>query len=65
MLKNGIVLVKFETTIGKYDFAQGGIYHFDNKPFIVKAWSPDMEFMRDELHSVPVWVKLPCVDFKY
>jgi len=65
MLQNGIVIVKFEITTGKDDVVQGGIYHFDNKPFIVKAWSPEMEFTRDELHSVPIWVKLPGLDFKY
>lgn len=43
----------------------GGIYHFDNKPFIVKAWTPDMEFTREELLTVLIWVKLPGLDFKY
>lgn len=37
MLKNGIVLVRFDTELGKNDVVQGSIYHFDNKPFIVKA----------------------------
>lgn len=46
MMKNGIVLVRFDITIGKKEGIQGGIYLFDNKPFIVKAWSPDMEFTR-------------------
>lgn len=44
MLKNGIVLVRFDSGMGKEEVLQGGIYHFDNKPLIVKAWSPDMEF---------------------
>lgn len=41
MLKNGVILVHFDTENGKNEAIQGGIYHFDNKPFIVKAWSPD------------------------
>lgn len=65
MLKNGIVLVRFDTEIGENKVIQGGIYHFDNKPFIVKAWTADMEFTRDELYTVPIWVKLPGLDFKY
>lgn len=65
MLKNGIVLVRFDTELGKNEVLQGGIYHFDNKPFIVKSWSPDMEFTRDELYTVPIWVKLLGLDFKY
>ncbi|XP_015168553.1 uncharacterized protein [Solanum tuberosum] len=51
--------------MGKEEVLQGGIYHFDNKPLIVKAWSPDMEFTREELYTVPIWVKLPGLDFKY
>ncbi|XP_019263375.1 PREDICTED: uncharacterized protein LOC109241110 [Nicotiana attenuata] len=65
MLRNGIVLVRFDTELGKNEVMQGGIYHFDNKPFTVKAWSPDMEFTREELYTVTIWVKLPGLDFKY
>ncbi|KAH0652507.1 hypothetical protein KY289_030185 [Solanum tuberosum] len=62
MLKNGIVLVRFDSGMGKDEVLQGGIYHFDNKPLIVKAWSPDMEFTREELYTVPIWVKLLGLD---
>ncbi|KAH0652597.1 hypothetical protein KY289_030275 [Solanum tuberosum] len=65
MLKNGIVIVRFDTKVGKQEVLQGGIYHFDNKPFIVKAWNPDMEFTREELRTVPIWIKLSGLDFKY
>lgn len=44
---------------------QGGIYHFDDKPFIVKAWDPETEFTRGELYSIPIWIKFPGLDFKY
>lgn len=37
MLKNGIILVRFDSAEGKNEVIQGGIYHFDNKPLIVKA----------------------------
>lgn len=54
MLKNGVILVRFDIEVGKNEVIEGGIYHFDNKPFIVKAWSPDMEFTRDEINTVPI-----------
>lgn len=44
---------------------QGGIYHFDNKPFIITAWSPELEFTKEELLTVPILVKFPGLDFKY
>lgn len=43
----------------------GGIYNFDSKPFIVKAWTPEMEFSRQELYTVSIWVNFPCLDFKF
>lgn len=54
MLKNGIILVRFDTIVGKNDAIQGGIYHFDNKPFIVKAWELEIKFTRDELNTIPI-----------
>lgn len=53
MLKNGIVLVRFDTSIGKNEVLRGGIYHFDNKPFF-KAWHKHMDFTREELYTVPI-----------
>nr|XP_009601039.1 uncharacterized protein LOC104096382 [Nicotiana tomentosiformis] len=65
MLKNGVILVRFDTIVWKNDVIQDGIYHFDNKPFIVKSWNPEMEFTRDELNTVPIWIRFPGLDFKY
>ena len=44
---------------------EGGIYFFDNKPFIVKAWNSYMEFTREELLIVPIRVMFWGLDFKY
>lgn len=54
MMKNEVVLVRFDTVEGQNEVVQGGIFHFDNKPFIVKAWSLEKEFTRDEIHKVPI-----------
>uniref|UniRef100_A0A3Q7IE72 Uncharacterized protein n=1 Tax=Solanum lycopersicum TaxID=4081 RepID=A0A3Q7IE72_SOLLC len=63
MLKNEILLMRFENENGKNEIIQGGICLFDNKPFIVKASNKDMEFSREELLTVPIWVKLPGPNF--
>ncbi|XP_070023391.1 uncharacterized protein [Nicotiana sylvestris] len=59
ILKNGIVLVRFDTEMGKTEVVQGRIYHFDNKTFIMKTWNPSMEFNMEGLYFVPICVKLP------
>lgn len=51
--------------MGKDAVIVEGIYHFDDKSFIIKAWCPDMEFTREELLTIPIWVKFPGLDFKY
>ncbi|CAN4113882.1 unnamed protein product [Withania somnifera] len=51
--------------MGKNEVLQAGIFHFDSKSFIVKAWNPEIDFSREELHTVPLWIKLPSLDFKY
>ncbi|KAH0640651.1 hypothetical protein KY285_037237 [Solanum tuberosum] len=53
------------TNQGQNEVIQAGIYHFYSKPFIVKAWHADMDFSLEELHTVPIWIKLPGLDFKY
>nr|XP_016478301.1 PREDICTED: uncharacterized protein LOC107799673 [Nicotiana tabacum] len=65
MLKNGIVVVRFDTEAGKTEVIQEGIFHFDNNPLIVKAWNVEMDFSKDELSTVPIWVRLPGLEFKY
>ncbi|KAF3622172.1 Low affinity sulfate transporter 3 [Capsicum annuum] len=46
------------------EVVQGCMFHFDNKSFIVKAWSLEIEFTRDEVHIVPIWIRLSGFDFK-
>lgn len=58
-------MVRFETEVEKQEVIQGGIYHFDNKPFIVKAWTPELEFIREEFLIIQIWIKFPGRDFKY
>lgn len=36
VLKNGVIVVRFETIINKYEVLHCDIYHLDDKPFIVK-----------------------------
>lgn len=58
-------MVRFETVVGKQEAIQGSIYHFDNKPLIVKEWSLHLEFTREKPLTVPIWIKFPRLNFKY
>lgn len=43
----------------------GGFNFFDQKPLITKLWDPDMIVDKDDVVSVPIWIKLPQLPFKY
>ena len=42
-----------------------GTYHFDSKPFLVKAWNPNMDLYTEKIESLPIWVQLPDLELKY
>lgn len=61
MLWNGKLLVWFDDVEGKKVVIEGGLYHFDNKPFTMKAWYLYMEFTKEKLLTIPIWVKFPVM----
>lgn len=65
MMKNGILLIRFNTEEGKEEVLDEGIYHLNSKPLIVRAWTPKMDFSKDELWFVPIWIKMSGLEFKY
>ncbi|KAJ8436063.1 hypothetical protein Cgig2_000359 [Carnegiea gigantea] len=65
LIKRGLYLVRFTSLQDAMTVAQRGIYHFDHKPFIVKAWNPELEINVDPIASLPMWIQLPELDIKY
>ncbi|PHU02964.1 hypothetical protein BC332_28215 [Capsicum chinense] len=49
--------IEFNSEEGNAEVLQGGIYHSDNKALIVKEWVREMDFSKEELFLVPIWVK--------
>lgn len=35
-----------------------GHFIFDKKPFILKAWSPDVDLKKEDLKTLHVWMQL-------
>ena len=33
-------------------------WHMANRPLVLKRWQPNMQFLKDDLARVPVWVRL-------
>ncbi|XP_020702249.1 uncharacterized protein LOC110113881 [Dendrobium catenatum] len=57
-LTDGFFLIKF-TNQEDYDLVwSGGPWFLLGKPFILQKWSPKFQPKRDELSSIPIWVKI-------
>jgi len=54
--RKGLCLVRFGAMADKDEVLKKGIYYFDHKPFIVKAWSENLDLDTDTIRSLPIWV---------
>ncbi|XP_074289092.1 uncharacterized protein LOC141614232 [Silene latifolia] len=64
-MPNGIFLVRFKTMKMKEKVLSSGHYLFDNKPMIVKSWEKDLEMKKDDVKSVPAWIKIHKLSLKF
>ncbi|XP_074309059.1 uncharacterized protein LOC141643690 [Silene latifolia] len=64
-LPNGLFVVRF----GKAEHLQlvlnNGMFLFDGKPPILRAWDPNDRISKVKVKSVPIWVKLVGLDLKF
>lgn len=63
MLRNGVILVRFNSIDTRDKVLVQGVYQFDKKRLIVKSWHKD--FQKEKINQVPVLVRLPDLDLKY
>ncbi|KAL2901613.1 Chloroplast envelope membrane protein [Bienertia sinuspersici] len=63
-LPKGMYLIRLNTMENRDKILQHEKPFFDSKPMIVKPWSEDMDFMKDEIKTIPIWMQV-SVDFKY
>ncbi|XP_074266555.1 uncharacterized protein LOC141589831 [Silene latifolia] len=64
-LPNGVFLVRFKSLAARTTLLKQGHFMFDNKPLIVKPWTPEIELVKHVVQSVPVWVKLHKLPLKF
>ncbi|XP_074283201.1 uncharacterized protein LOC141607750 [Silene latifolia] len=44
---------------------QAGHFMFDNKPLIVRAWTEETEFIKEDVKNVPTWVRIKALPLKF
>uniref|UniRef100_A0A803Q7Z2 DUF4283 domain-containing protein n=1 Tax=Cannabis sativa TaxID=3483 RepID=A0A803Q7Z2_CANSA len=43
----------------------GGYTFFNKRPVIMKAWHPDLNFRKEDIRKVPIWIQLENLDLKH
>ncbi|XP_074282714.1 uncharacterized protein LOC141607254 [Silene latifolia] len=64
-LANGICVVRFKDVASKQTVLRSGPIFFDNKPLVVKDWTPDTKMVKSELEIVPIWIRFYGLDLKF
>ncbi|KAJ8427400.1 hypothetical protein Cgig2_027950 [Carnegiea gigantea] len=65
LVRKDVYMVRFLNEKDKLEVIHKGLYYFDNKPFLVKQWNPELNINTNSLTSLPVWVQFPELDIKY
>ncbi|XP_074266687.1 uncharacterized protein LOC141589967 [Silene latifolia] len=64
-LPNGIFIARFKSVKDQQQVLKEGHLMFDNKPVIIREWTPSAELVKQEITSLPIWVKLYDLDLKF
>ncbi|XP_060968421.1 uncharacterized protein LOC115723622 [Cannabis sativa] len=56
---------KFTTSEDRDSVLNGGYTFFNKRPMIMKAWHPDLNFRKEDIRKVPIWIQLENLDLKY
>ena len=62
--ENGFFLVKFKESQDCNSVLKNGPYFYNGKLIIMRKLSDSLKMDRDLLMSMPIWVRLPCVNLK-
>lgn len=57
LIKKGVYLVRF-SAMDSRDRVLNGHYFSEKKPLIVKPWTHEMNFEKEEIKTLPIWVQL-------
>ena len=61
----GIFLVRFHSVEDRDMVLNGGFLFFNNRPVIMKPWDQEMNFQKNDIRRVPIWIQLENLELKY
>ncbi|KAL9243880.1 hypothetical protein vseg_017717 [Gypsophila vaccaria] len=64
-MPTGVFLVRFKSKEMQEKVLNAGYYMFDNKPVIIKPWQEDVDLEKEEVKTVPAWIRLHKLPIQY
>ncbi|KAL9236026.1 hypothetical protein vseg_010739 [Gypsophila vaccaria] len=64
-MPTGVFLVRFKSKEIQEKVLNAGYYMFDNKPVIIKPWQEDVDLEKEEVKTVPAWIRLHKLSIQY
>ncbi|XP_074283243.1 uncharacterized protein LOC141607794 [Silene latifolia] len=64
-LPNGLFVVRFAKLEHQKLVLAQGMFLFDGKPIILRAWDPNVKISKVSVATVPIWAKLVGLDLKF
>ncbi|XP_009770244.1 uncharacterized protein [Nicotiana sylvestris] len=55
----GYYIIKFQSVADMNEILYSGPYTINNRPIVIKPWSPDFDLKTEFLIEIPIWVKFP------
>ncbi|KAM7528944.1 hypothetical protein LguiB_032354 [Lonicera macranthoides] len=59
LLKTGVFVMEFADEAAIVSAMEGESWTFENKPMILKPWSIDVNLEKEDMITVPIWVRFP------
>uniref|UniRef100_A0A803Q0G9 DUF4283 domain-containing protein n=1 Tax=Cannabis sativa TaxID=3483 RepID=A0A803Q0G9_CANSA len=65
MLSYGIFIIRFSSMEYRDKILNGGYIFFNMRPIIMKPWDPNVNFKKEDVQCVPIWIQLEDLELKY
>jgi hypothetical protein len=62
---NSFFIFNFDSVDHATNVLERAPWNMANRPLVLKRWQPNMQFLKDDLARVPVWVRLYNVPLEY
>ncbi|KAM6593632.1 hypothetical protein CsatA_001335 [Cannabis sativa] len=65
VLSHGIFLIRFNSLDYRDQVINGGYNFFNRRPVIMKPWNPNVNFKKEDVKCVPIYIQLEDLELKY